>query len=101
VWRPEGEALKGIRDAIVEDPAGWKKARGTMTMIGESLKRPPPGYDPEHPFIDDLKRKDFCLSMEFTDAQVTSKKLPDEIGKAAQKMAPFMRFLAGAVGAEL
>src|SRR4051812_22823600 len=107
VWHPEGKALKGIRDAIVEDSAGWKKVTAGLlkgagcSMIGESLKRPPPGYDPEHPLIEDLKRKDFCVAMEFTDAQVTSKKFPDEIGKAAEKMAPFMKFLAEAVGAEL
>jgi uncharacterized protein (TIGR02453 family) len=106
VWHPEGKALKGIRDAIAEDPAGWKKVTsgvlkgGGCSMIGESMKRPPPGYDREHPFIEDLKRKDFCVSMELGDAQVVSKRFPDEIGKAAEKMAPFMEFLAGAVGAE-
>ena len=66
VWHPEGPALKAIRDAIVEQPNEWKKAkRGVTGMYGESLKRPPPGYDPGHPLIEDLKRKDFITGHEF------------------------------------
>ena len=106
VWRPEGAALKRIRDAIAGDAAGWKKVTsgllkgGACSMIGESLKRPPPGYDPEHPLIEDLKRKDFCVSMTFGDAKVVSARFADEVGKGAEKMAPLMKFLAGAVGAD-
>jgi hypothetical protein len=40
-------------------------------MAGESLKRPPAGYDPAHPFIDDIKRKDFALSTPLTDQEIT------------------------------
>jgi uncharacterized protein (TIGR02453 family) len=105
VWRPETPKAKAIRDAIVEDPAGWKKIRGGLLKdgtkwIGESLKRPPPGYDPELPFAEDLRRKDFCVEVELTDAEVLSKKFPDVVGKEAARTAPFMKFLAGAVGAE-
>ncbi|HVE85234.1 MAG TPA: DUF2461 domain-containing protein, partial [Myxococcales bacterium] len=102
VWRPEGAALKKIRDAIIEDEKGWKKASRAagFEKMGESLKRPPPGFDPEHPLIEDLKRKDFCLTRGFKDAEVVSKKFADAVGKAAAGMAPFMAFLAGAVGAE-
>src|SRR5262249_17278433 len=103
-WHPEPEALRSIRDAIAEGPAAWKKATaaalkgGAGELMGESLKRPPPGYDPQHALIEDLKRKDFCISTSFTDAQVVSKKFPDEVGKVAARMAPFMVFLAKAVG---
>jgi len=104
VWRPETPKVKAIRDAIVEDEAEWRKIsravfKNGTKWIGESLKRPPPGYDPEHPLAEDLKRKDFCLEVELTDAQVLSKKFPDVVGKEAARTAPFMKFLADAVGA--
>jgi uncharacterized protein (TIGR02453 family) len=104
IWRPETPKLKEIRDAIVEDPGAWKKVRtgllkGGTKWIGESVKRPPPGYDPDFPFAEDLKRKDFCVEVELTDAQVTSKSLPALVGKEAARMAPFMKFLGDAVGA--
>ena len=52
---------------IVDAPAQWKQAtRGkslgsACTMAGDSLKRPPAGFDPNHPLVEDLKRKDFAL----------------------------------------
>jgi len=102
IWRPETPAVKAIRDAIVDDPGGWKKVKsgafkGGTEWIGESLKRPPPGYDPEHPFAEDLKRKDFAVEVDLTDAQVLSKKLPEVVGKEAARLAPLMKFLARAV----
>ncbi len=62
VWHPDGKTLTGIRDLIVAEPARWKRIlagktfKATFEMEGESLKRPPRGYDPEHPLIEDLKR---------------------------------------------
>src|SRR5262249_37049220 len=67
IWQPEPKALKKIRNKIARDPKGWGRAitggalGSTCRMAGESLKRPPAGYDPAHPFIDDIKRKDFAL----------------------------------------
>jgi len=49
----------------VNHPAQWKKAindakfRQLCALEGDMLSRPPKGYDPGHPLIDDLKRKDF------------------------------------------
>ncbi len=104
VWHPEGPALKGIRDAIAGDPDGWRKATSKLlkgnlcSMMGDSLKRPPPGYPPDHEFIEDLKRKDFGVLVRFADRDVLSPGFPEAIAKNAQAMAPFMSFLAEAVG---
>src|SRR5256712_3259712 len=39
--------LKKIRDRIVEEPDAWKKVlRSRVSVVGDSIKRPPPGYDP-------------------------------------------------------
>ena len=65
IWHPEADALKKIRGAIMDDPAAWKRAknakrfRETFELTGDSLKRAPKGVDPDHPLIEDLRRKDF------------------------------------------
>src|SRR5919108_2303301 len=65
LWQPAASPLQRVRDAIVAQPAQWKRCisgkafRARFTFWGEKLKRAPSGYDPGHPFIEDLKRKDF------------------------------------------
>ena len=60
---PDTPALNRVRDAIVADPAAWKRITSARKFaplfvnMGESLKRPPQGYDPDHPHVEDLKRK--------------------------------------------
>ena len=57
IWHPDGKTLRGIREGLVEDPKGWKKAVGgkrfreTFRLAGDSLVRPPKGFDPEHPDV--------------------------------------------------
>lgn len=54
-----------IRDAIVAHPERWRQAAHGESFAtayhlgGESLVRPPRGYDPASPLLTDLKRKDF------------------------------------------
>jgi uncharacterized protein (TIGR02453 family) len=106
IWHPEPRALKGIRDAIVKDTKGWQKATSAAQwgsacgMSGESLKRPPPGYDPAHPAIEDLKRKDFAVHVRLTDKDVTSDKLMDTVIDGYRKSVPFVKFLSRAVGVD-
>jgi uncharacterized protein (TIGR02453 family) len=104
MWRPPSAALKGIRDAIVANPKRWQRVtngadfRSSCGMAGESLKRPPAGYDPDHPLIDDLKRKDFITSAPLTDRQVCAPDLLETIVGGFRATAPFVEFLATAVG---
>jgi uncharacterized protein (TIGR02453 family) len=103
IWRPEPGALKKIRDAIARDSKRWKRVTsagelGYCKMSGESLQRPPRGYDPNHPLIDDIKRKDFTLGRSLTDQEVLR---TDFLGTALgtfRKTAPFVQFLSQAVG---
>lgn len=99
VWRPEGPALQSIREAIAGNPAAWKKAsRGAFKLEGESLKRPPPGFDPGHPQIEDLKRKDFVSTVAFTDKQATGAGFVTGYLQACRAMNPLNAFLAKATG---
>jgi len=99
VWHPDAPILKKIRDRIVDEPDAWKKViRSRVAVEGDSLKRPPPGYDPNHPFIQDLRRKDFVSSRSFRDNQVTSPEFLGSFIEACESMDPLNRFLAGAIG---
>ena len=103
VWRPEPPALKRIRDAIVADPSGWKKARDrkafreAWAFDGESLKRAPKGYDPEHPHVDDLRRKDFAAFRTLEQDAVGRKDLPKLVAAAYRQGAPFLEFVCDAL----
>ena len=105
VHMPDTPTLTKIRDAIVKDSATWKrivtdKAFAPMfENMGESLKRAPQGYDPEHPFVDDLKRKHFTWHKSFNEAQVCRADFMDRFIEACRTADPLDTFLAKAVRA--
>ena len=97
MWQPEAPALAKIRDAIVAKPAAWAKVRKIgIDNDGDALKKAPRGYDPEHKFVDDLKKKSFTAGVQFTDAQVISPKFAATYVAAAKRVAPLGKFLADA-----
>lgn len=104
LWHPDSETLKKIRDAIVEEPTRWKRAstgkafRQHYSLAGESLKRAPRGYDPNHALIGDLKRKDFIAVHEFEDDDVTAPGFHKQLARTFRAGSPFMKWLTGAVG---
>jgi uncharacterized protein (TIGR02453 family) len=98
VWHPDSPALTRIRQAIVQRPAEWKKATAKIELVGESLVRPPKGFDPASPLIADLKRKDFCASVELSEEQICSAKLLANYTAACRKMAGLVEFTATALG---
>jgi len=99
LWRPEPETLALVRAALVAKPADWRKVRARIDVEGESLARAPRGFDPEHPLIDDIKRKDFVTTRPFTEAQVTGPRFLAEYVAACRSMSPLVAFLSRAVGA--
>ena len=104
IWHPDGPTLKKIRDAIVEDPKAWKAARDAKRLRarfdlgGESLTRPPRGYDPEHPFIMDIKRKDFIAACELEDGAILRPGFLRDFATMCSDGAPLVRWLCGAIG---
>jgi len=91
IWHPDYTTLAKIRDAIIENPSGWKKAaegkpfRSIFNLSGDSLRRGPKGYDPDHPLIGDLKRKDFIGITTLTQKAVTSPEFPREFADICKK----------------
>ncbi|TNV11617.1 DUF2461 domain-containing protein [Buttiauxella sp. B2] len=64
IWHPESKALNAIRMCIDENPNAYQNALKTLQshgfiMDGDSLTRPPKGFDKTHPLLTELKRKDF------------------------------------------
>ncbi len=104
VWRPESRALARIRDAITRRPKDWARAtsgrafRSACGLAGESLTRPPRGYDPNHPFIEDIKRRDFAVSMPLSEAVVCGSGSMVTFLDALRVSAPFTKFLTEALG---
>ncbi len=99
VWHPDPPILAKIRGRMLDEPDRWKEVlRSKVRLEGESLKRPPPGIDPNHPLIQDLRRKDFVGTRSFRDTEVTNEKFFESFIEACASMDPLNRFLAGAMG---
>jgi uncharacterized protein (TIGR02453 family) len=97
LWHPDGPSLKKVRDAMVARPAAWKKATAKLELHGDSLKRPPRGYDPEHELVDDLKRVDFICMAELSEKVALAPDFADRFAKTCQAAAPLQQFLLGAL----
>ena len=104
IWQPDGDTLAKIRNAIVDHPDQWKRAvsgkafKAACELWGEKLARPPRGYDPEHPFIEDLMRKDFIALASFSEADACRAGFLDRVADLYRTTAPFMSFLTKAAG---
>jgi uncharacterized protein (TIGR02453 family) len=104
LWMPEADVLGKIRNAIASDPAMWKKVLQDRNfrkrfdgVQGDALTRPPRGFDPDHPFIEDIKRKSFFAMHEAGIKLAQSPALVDEVAKTFRAASPLMRFLCQAL----
>ncbi len=108
IWMPESDTLAKIRDRIVAYPKKWQSViedenfgKYFGTVGGKGLKRPPRGYDADHKYIDDLKRKSFFAMHNATDKKlVTKPEFLDEVVKTFDAASPLMAFICDATGAE-
>lgn len=102
-WRPDREALALIRQAIVEHPDRWKRARdqrlfrARFQLDGDRLKTPPRGYPPDHPLVEDLKRTDFVALQPLAERDVLQPEFLDAAAAAFAASRPFLRFLCDAL----
>ena len=103
IWHPDSKARAKIRQVIAEDSAAWKRARdhrafkARFELAGESLKRPPRGFDADHAFIEDLKRKDFIGTTELSRRQVLAPDFVDRFAETCRDAVPLVRFLCKAL----
>lgn len=106
LWHPESKVLKRVRDFLVDNPAAWTKAtqspafRKAFARGGESLVRPPRGYDPQHPLIEDLKKKSLVATRAIPDDVALSPALLREVEKSIRGLVPMVDYLCAALDLE-
>jgi uncharacterized protein (TIGR02453 family) len=98
-WHPDASLLGAIRKAIVGKPPAWRKARDDAAfrkhwdLAGDSLKRPPKGFDAEHACIEDLKRKDHIAVCNLKPSMVTKAGFVELVADRFAASKPYLRFL--------
>lgn len=100
MWMPEAPVLKKIRQEIdygfedftklIKAPAFTKHFK---TIDGETLSRPPKGYEEDNPAIEYLKHKSFTVGKALTNKEVTHKDFLKHTAEAFASMKPFIDFL--------
>ena len=104
MWRPDSDSLRAIRERIVARSADWKRAIGdskfrrNFHLGGESLSRPPRGFDKDHELIDDIKRKSFIAVRELGVDDSLNPRFQRKVETSFKAAIPFMQFLCKAVG---
>jgi uncharacterized protein (TIGR02453 family) len=104
LWRPATADAMTIRRAIADDPAGWRRAAHAKAFLaryeveGDSLVRVPKGFDPEGPFADDIRLKDFIAGTSLTKKMVTGTTFLADYTALCTAAKPFMAFLCKAIG---
>ena len=103
IWHPDTAAATRIREAIVAEPDRWRRATREgafakrLELGGDSLKRVPPWADPEHPFADDVKRKDFFGWAQLSEADVVVPGFVDDYAGICRAAVPLMQLLCDAL----
>ncbi len=104
MWRPDTKTLNKVRDAIIEKPERWqavladKRFTDIYELVGESLKRCPKGYDPNHPLIVELRRKDWIATTALTQETACAPGFIDHFTELCRGSVPFMSFLTTSIG---
>jgi len=104
IWHPDSPTLGKIRAAIDENQSKWeqiftdKKFSSVFKLGGDSLKKAPKGYDPYHPLIKDLKRKDFFVYTNLNEENACTEDFIKKYAEACKLTTPFMKFLTETVG---
>ena len=103
IWRPPAKQLGQIREFIADNPSAWDKlvkssaVRKLGGIKGDSLKRPPRGYDADSRHLDDLKRKSFFLMADTDPDLALTPQLVDESAKVFRTVARLNHFISDAL----
>ena len=103
IWRPPAKQLGLIREFILDNPSAWEQTSKSSAVKkmggiqGDSLKRPPRGYDPDARHIEDLKRKSFYLMTEVDPELALSPALVSESARVFRTAAKLNHFITDAL----
>ncbi|MEO6392675.1 MAG: TIGR02453 family protein, partial [Pyrinomonadaceae bacterium] len=102
LWQPERADLLMVRQAIAAESKAWRKALAATgpawTRGGEQLSRPPKGFLPTHPEIEELKYKNFVVSARLTDRRICAADFADHFVELCRDLSPMLGFLNHALG---
>jgi uncharacterized protein (TIGR02453 family) len=100
IYHPSPETMYLVRTHIAENYkelrqiVANKKSRKLMgDLQGDELTRAPKGFDPQHPALDLIKKKDWILDVSLDPSLATTPKLYGEILDRFRAIAPFIEFL--------
>jgi len=96
LWHPDPDSLRKVRERIVSHGREWK-ALASLEVTGEALKRVPQGFDPAHPFAEDLKLKDFYTGTPFTQREICAPDFLERFTETCRRNLPLMAFLTKAL----
>jgi len=97
LWHPDPETLLKIRSRIKDKTRAWKALREGCEVQGDALKRVPPGFDPNHPFAEDFKLKDFYTHRPLSDREVCAPDFMERFTEACRQGVPLVAFLVKAM----
>ncbi len=103
IWMPAAEPLGLVRQSIIDDYKTWKRITSEKKFAtrfrfdGESLKTSPRNFDPNHPAIEDLRRKSFAAGTRVTEKDLMRDDVVEFIVQAFREAKPFMKFLCDAL----
>lgn len=104
VWLPPSRQLGLIREFIADNPSAWEKltrsaaVRKLGGVKGDSLKRPPRGYDPDARHLEDLKRKSFFLMADAGVELALGPELVTESARVFRTVGKLNHFITDALG---
>jgi uncharacterized protein (TIGR02453 family) len=104
IWMPPAPALLRIRDALIDDRAGFERCLRTLkrrfgALSTEAvLQRLPRGYPENHPAGRWLRYKSFTVSRAVSVADLRRPDLPDRLARDYRVLIPFVRWLNSALG---
>jgi uncharacterized protein (TIGR02453 family) len=103
IWMPPPEPLAAIRQSIMDDQSGWNRVRNNkkfgerFKFDGDSLKTAPRGIDPNHPAIEDLRRKSFAGVSRLSEKEFLLPDVCEKVMAAFDDAKPLMKFLCDAL----
>ena len=101
IWRPDTPTVANVRLNMDENQSEWKKIvqkleKKDFSLQGDSLKKAPRGFDPQHPLLKDLKRKDFIAVRDLKSSFVTDKDFVKQSAALFSATVPLVRFICEA-----
>ena len=103
LWQPPTPVLTQIRQKIVDEPDRWRGLvedsphASRNEEYGERLKRPPKGFDKDHPLVEELKRKSFIGTAPFERSILFDADFVQAAGEQFMASKPYFQFLCEAL----